>query len=184
MLLSNDVRLKRVTSWWDPDTASPDAIHQTERAKLALGSGGTTGTGLGGGQYYGWVPLYRSDFILALIGEELGLLGTLSVVLAFALFLLAGVAIAWNAQDTFGLLLSSGLTLVISLQAVINIGVVTSVFPNKGIALPFLSKGGSNLVAVLVMVGILFSVARTTARLRFEQEPVADVEELAAAPTS
>lgn len=184
LLIQNPVRLNRVVSWWDSERADPDVVLQAERAKQAMGNGGIVGTGLGEGVAYGRVPEVRTDFILALIGEELGLVGTTSVVLAFLTLLLAGTTIAWKAKDTFGLLLSSGLTLLIALQAVINIGVVTSVFPNTGLALPFLSRGGTNLVVTLALVGVLFSVARTTARGQMEEEPVPDLEELGAPLTS
>jgi len=173
-------RIERVRDWWDPVSGSPGR-DQVEEAMRALGSGGVWGRGPGQGEYYGKVPLYWSDFILAMIGEELGLLGTLSVVLAFALFVWAGVHIAWHARDTFGLLLASGLTLCIGLQAMINIGVVIDLLPNTGIALPFLSKGGSSLLVMLTMVGILFSIARITARERMaEADPVGEVEDFEA----
>ena len=128
---------------------------------IALGSGGMTGLGLGNGlQKLGFVPEIQSDFIFANIGEELGLIATLLVVLAFLLIAVCGIYIALRSRDKFGCLLASGVTFLISLQAVINIGVVTSVLPNKGLALPFISSGGSSLLAMLVGVGILFSVAR------------------------
>jgi len=179
LLVQNPTRWNRGVGWWNDDV--PSAVtFQTDQAKLALGSGGLSGTGLGQGQHYGRVPGYRTDFMFALIGEELGFLGTAGVVLAFGIFVVAGVMIGWNAKDTFGLLLASGLAMLIGLQALINIGVVTSVFPNKGLALPFLSKGGSNLLAMLMLVGILFSVARTTAREGAAAEPVSELDELGA----
>jgi hypothetical protein len=111
---------------------------------IALGSGGVTGLGLGNGlQKLGFVPEIQSDFIFAIIGEELGLIATLLVVLAFLLIAICGIFIALNSRDNFGCLLASGVTFLISLQAAINIGVVTSVLPNKGLALPFISSGGS-----------------------------------------
>jgi cell division protein FtsW len=128
---------------------------------IAIGSGGVTGQGLGNGvQKLGYVPEIPSDFIFANIGEELGLIGTLFVVVAFLLIAICGIYIALNSRDQFGCLLATGITFLISLQAVINIGVVTSVLPNKGLALPFISSGGSNLLAMLGCIGILFSIAR------------------------
>src|SRR2546430_8687405 len=101
---------------------------------LALGSGGWTGLGLGNGrQKFGYLPEHQTDFILANIGEELGLIATLGVVAAFVVLLVCGIYIAWNSRDTFGLLLATGLTFLIALQAFINIGVVTSALPNKGL---------------------------------------------------
>jgi cell division protein FtsW len=184
LLVQNPMRWNRVVSWWSPQNASEAVTWQTDKAKAAMANGGVFGTGLGEGEAYGTVPEVRTDFIFALIGEELGLVGTSSVVLAFLVFLVSGMAIAWKARDTFGLLLSSGLTLLIALQATINIGVVTAVFPNKGLALPFLSRGGTNLVVALASVGILFSVARITAREQLSEEPIADLEELGASLTT
>ena len=141
----------------------PNSIRgdQAYQAMLALGSGGWTGLGLGNGrQKLGWVPEHQTDFIFSIIGEELGLVATLGVVLGFVLIVICGIYIAVHARDTFGTMLAAGITFLIGLQAFINIGVVTSALPNKGIALPFISYGGSSLLAMLGCVGLLFSVAR------------------------
>ena len=128
---------------------------------IGLGSGGWCGVGLGNGlQKNGYLPEIQTDFIFANIGEELGLIATLFVVVSFVLIAICGIYIAMRARDTFGFLLASGITFLISLQAAINIGVVTSALPNKGLPLPFISYGGSNLLAMLVCIGLLFSVAR------------------------
>jgi cell division protein FtsW len=135
--------------------------YQAYQAMIALGSGGWTGLGLGNGrQKLGFVPEDHTDFILSIIGEELGLIATLFILLAFVIIVICGIYIALNARDPFGFLLGSGVTLLIGLQAAINIGVVTSALPNKGLPLPFISYGGSNLMAMLTCVGILFSIAR------------------------
>jgi len=184
LLLDPSGRVNRVLDFLNPMPNSPGRV-QVDHSKRALGSGGLFGVGPGQGEFYGWVPLFRSDFILALIGEEFGLLGTLSVVLAFALLVWAGVRIAWLARDTFALLLASGLTLMIGMQAAINIGVAIDLLPNTGIALPFLSKGGSSLLMMLTMVGILFSIAGTTAREQMaEVDPVDDLDEFGALQNS
>jgi cell division protein FtsW len=134
---------------------------------IALGSGGWTGLGLGNGrQKLGFVPEHHTDFIFSIIGEELGLVATLLVALAFVVIACCGLYIALHARDRFGTLLAGGITLLISLQAAINIGVVTSALPNKGLPLPFISYGGSNLMAMLTAVGILLSVARQAAPLK------------------
>ena len=106
------------------------------------------------------MPEKHTDFILSIIGEELGLVATLAVLAAFVVLMLCGVYISRRSRDTFGMLLGAGLTFLIGLQAAINIGVVTSVLPNKGLPLPFISYGGSNLFMMLASVGILISVAR------------------------
>jgi cell division protein FtsW len=117
--------------------------------------------GLGNGrQKLGFVPEDHTDFIFSIIGEELGLVATMAVVLLFILLVICGVVIARRSCDAFGLLLGTGLTFMIGLQAFINIGVVTSVLPNKGMPLPFISYGGSNLVLMLVSVGLLVSISR------------------------
>ena len=128
---------------------------------LALGAGGWTGVGLGNGQgKMGFVPEHRTDFIFSMIGEELGLLATLLVVAGFVAIVVCGIYIALHSRDTFGLLLAAGISFLIGMQAFINIGVVTSALPNKGLPLPFISYGGSNLLIMLTSVGLLLSIAR------------------------
>ena len=161
LLSQNPVRLKRITSWLDPEGTKQGVGYQAWQSQIALGSGGTTGLGLGNGrQKLGFVPEHQTDFIFSVIGEELGLIATMSVVVGFVLFLVCGAFIAIRARDFFGFLLASGLTFLIGLQAFINIGVVTSMLPNKGLPLPFISRGGTNLVAMLFCVGMLLSIAR------------------------
>ena len=158
------MRMKRMLSWWDLEQSKDGVGYQAYQAMIALGSGGWTGLGLGNGrQKLGFVPEHHTDFIFSIIGEELGLITTLLVVLAFVVIAFCGFYIALRAQDRFGTLLAAGITLLISLQAAINIGVVTSALPNKGLPLPFISYGGSNLLAMLTCVGILFSIARRAA---------------------
>jgi len=155
------MRMKRIFSWWELEQHKEGAGYQAYQAMIALGSGGWTGLGLGNGrQKLGFVPEHHTDFIFSIIGEELGLIATMLVVAAFVIVAICGIYIALNSRDNFGCLLALGITLLISLQAAINIGVVTSALPNKGLPLPFISYGGSNLLAMLASVGILFSVAR------------------------
>jgi cell division protein FtsW len=106
------------------------------------------------------VPEVHTDFILPAVGEELGLPATLGVVVAFAIILFCGALIAHWASDGFGMMLASGVTFVIGLQALVNLGVVTHLLPNKGMALPFMSRGGTGTVVLLTMIGLLISVAR------------------------
>lgn len=162
-LWQNPMRSERIYSWLHLEETKMAKGHQTYQARVALGSGGVTGVGLGDGrQKLGFVPEHHTDFIYSVIGEELGLVTTLLVLFAFAGILLSGVYIAWHAGDTFGLLLGSGISFLIALQSIINIGVVTGTIPNKGMSLPFISYGGSNLVVMLSCVGLLLNIARHT----------------------
>ena len=165
LLSQNTVRLNRIMSWLDPEGTKQGVGYQAWQSLIALGSGGTTGLGLGNGrQKLGFVPEHHTDFIFSVIGEELGLVATMGVVVAFVLFVVCGAYIAMRSRDFFGFLLASGMTLLIGLQAFINIGVVTSTLPNKGLPLPFISRGGTNLVVMLFCVGVLLSVARFASR--------------------
>jgi cell division protein FtsW len=160
-LISDPMRMKRIVSWLHPDEHKQGVGYQAWQAMIALGSGGVTGLGLGNGrQKLGFVPENHTGFILSIIGEELGLVATLAVLCAFVVFVICGVYIAWHARDVFGLLLGSGITFLTGMQAFINIGVVTSALPNKGLPLPFVSYGGSSLLLMLIGIGVLISIAR------------------------
>lgn len=160
-LARDPMRTRRIFSWLDLEAHKSGVGYQAYQAMIALGAGGWTGLGLGNGrQKMGFVPENHTDFIFSIIGEELGLVTTLLVVIAFVGVIVCGICIALNARDTFGMLLGSGITFLIGLQAFINIGVVTSALPNKGLPLPFISYGGSNLLMMLIAVGILLSIAR------------------------
>jgi len=160
-LLNDPMRKSRILAWLDVEQHKNGVGYQAYHAMLALGSGGWTGLGLGNGlQKLGFVPENHTDFILSIIGEELGLVASLLVVVGFVVIMLCGLFIACNARDTFGLLLGSGISFLIGLQAFINIGVATSALPNKGLPLPFISYGGSNLLIMLTSVGLLLGIAR------------------------
>ncbi|MCS7089336.1 MAG: putative lipid II flippase FtsW [Verrucomicrobiota bacterium] len=155
------VRARRVLAWWDLEETKLESGFQTYQAMLALGSGGWTGLGLGNGrQKLGFVPEHHTDFIFAIIGEELGLVGSLAVVAGFVTVVFCGLRIALRARETFGMILAMGVTLWLGMQAAVNMAVVTSLLPNKGLPLPFISYGGSSLLAALAGVGLLLSVAR------------------------
>jgi len=157
----NPMRSGRIYSWLHVEETRRNTGLQAYEAMVALGSGGLTGKGLGDGrQKLGFVPEHHTDFIFSIIGEELGLIATLLVVAAFVAIIFCGIYIAMNAADTFGMLLGSGITFLIGLQTFINIGVVTSALPNKGLPLPFISYGGSNLLMMLISVGLVLSIAR------------------------
>ncbi len=135
--------------------------YQVRQALIAFGSGGTWGLGLGNGrQKLGFLPENHTDFILATIGEELGFVGVVGVVLLVGVIVWRGIVIACAAKDRFGMYLATGLSAMFGLQAVINIAVVLEIIPAKGITLPFLSYGGSSLLASLGAIGILLSVSR------------------------
>lgn len=153
-------RMGRFMAFLHPEQF-PDDSYQQVQGLIALGSGGLDGLGLGNGRqklYY--LPFAHTDFIFPMIGEELGLRFTLAVVLCYILFIVAGSVIAIHARDRFGLLLACGLVVLIALQAGVNIGVTTSLLPNKGLPLPFISYGGSNLVFCMAAVGILINIYR------------------------
>jgi len=159
--LHDPMRMRRIMAWLHPEQNQGGAGYQGREAMIALGSGGWTGLGLGNGrQKLGFVPEHHTDFIFSIMGEELGLVVTMSVVLLFLALTICGVFIARRSSDAFGLLLSTGLTFMIGFQAFINMGVVTSMLPNKGMPLPFISYGGSNLVLMLIALGLLLSVSR------------------------
>jgi cell division protein FtsW len=173
-LKHDSMRSGRIAAWLHPEAHASGAALQAEQAKIAMGSGGLTGLGLGDGrQKLGFLPEIHSDFIFANIGEELGLLATLLVVLAFLLIAVCGLYIAFRARDQFGCLVVVGVTTLISYQALFNLYVVTSLLPNKGLALPFISAGGSSLLAMLLGVGIMLSVARQVAPARITASDVA-----------
>jgi cell division protein FtsW len=160
-LLHDTMRMNRIFAWIHLEDHKEGVGYQANHAMMALRAGGWTGLGLGNSrEKLGFLPEHNTDFIFSIIGEELGLVATLLVVLAFILLVCSGLYISYRSHDTFGLLLGSGITLLIGLQAFINIGVVTSTLPNKGLPLPFISYGGSNLLMMLTGIGLLLSIAR------------------------
>lgn len=155
------MRSERIYSWLNLEETRMGKGYQAYESMVAFGSGGWTGRGLGNSrQKFGAIPEHHTDFILPIIGEELGLVATLLVLAGYGLILWSGVYIALRASDAFGLMLASGITFSIGLQAFINIGVVTSALPNKGLPLPFISYGGSNLLVLMTALGLLLSIAR------------------------
>ena len=156
------------------------AGYQQYRAKLALASGGLLGAGLGNGaEKHGYLPEAHTDFIFPVVGEELGLLCTLGIVFSFVLISTSGISIALHASDPFGKLLGLGLTAVIALPALMNIGVATSVLPNTGLPLPFVSYGGTNLIFTLAAVGLLVSLHRRACHAERSEMPLIKEKQLA-----
>ncbi len=155
------VRLARITSFLDVEGNKQDSAYQLWQALLAFGVGGTDGVGLGNGrQQLSFLPEAHTDFVCAIIGEEFGLVATLAIVLVFFfLFIL----VVWNlrkAPDLFGFVIALGAALFICFQAIINLGVVTGLLPTKGMSLPFISYGGSNLVVMFLFAGLILNCFR------------------------
>jgi cell division protein FtsW len=154
-------RVERLMAFMDPFAHADDAGYQVVQSLYAIGSGGIFGEGFARGQQkLFYLPYPYSDFIFSVVGEEFGLIGTLSVVLAFAVILWRGATTAIRATDRFGTLLAIGIVTGIIVQALFNISVVISILPAKGIPLPFISYGGSSVVFTLVAVGILLNISR------------------------
>ncbi|MBP8303964.1 MAG: cell division protein FtsW [Phycisphaerae bacterium] len=165
-------RLKRLLAFLYPEKY-PELVYQAEQSLLALGSGGLWGRGLGNGICkYDHLPQDTTDFVFAIVGEELGLVGALAVIGLFALFVFLGIRIALRCEDGFGRLLATGIVLAIGIQAAVNIGVATMLLPTKGIPLPFVSGGGTSLLLSAAAVGVLLSIARhPSAKERPEPSP-------------
>lgn len=154
-------RMGRLAAFMDPERYKDDAGLQQMQALIAWGSGGIEGLGLGNGrQKMLYLPYAHTDFIFPMIGEELGLRISLLVVFLFVVIIVCGMMIALHAKDRMGLLLGTGIVSLLGLQAAVNIGVTTSLLPNKGLPLPFVSYGGSNLAACLFAIGLLLNIYR------------------------
>jgi cell division protein FtsW len=161
VLMSADYRVKRLTSFMCPECDPMGAGFQLLQSLIAIGTGGVTGKGLMAGvQKLFYLPEPHTDFIFAVIGEELGLVGTTLTLLAFLIITWRGVQVAGRAPDRFGGFLALGLTGMIAVQAFINLSVVVGLMPTKGIPLPFVSAGGSSLLINLVGMGILLNVSQ------------------------
>ncbi len=154
----------RLTSFLDPSADYQAASYQLVQGRLALGSGGLLGVGLGQ-SYAKWsfLPNAHTDFIFAIIGEELGLVGSLAVIALFVTLAYAGVRVARRAHDSFGRYLAGGITVWVVVQALVNIGAVVGVLPITGVPLPLVSSGGSSMLVLLAAVGMLLNVARQEA---------------------
>ncbi len=154
----------RIDAWLDPWQDPAQTGYHIIQSLIAVGSGGVWGVGLGASrQKLFFLPEAPTDFIFAILAEETGLIGCTVVLLLYAAFIACGFAVARRAADAGGALLALGLTAIVSLQALINIGVVTQVLPTKGIPLPFISSGGSSIVFMLMGVGILYNIGRYSA---------------------
>ncbi|MFI3291377.1 MAG: putative peptidoglycan glycosyltransferase FtsW [Opitutales bacterium] len=162
MIFLNPVRWARLISFTDVEANKLEGTYQLNQALTGFGAGGISGAGLGqGSQQQYFLPEAHTDFIFAIVGEELGLLMTLSVVFAFFFLFVYVCTKLKYAQNLFELYLAIGAMLMIVMQSIFNMGVVTGLFPTKGISLPFVSYGGSNLVVMFVFVGLILNCLRS-----------------------
>ena len=165
LILSETYRRERLLSFLHPWSDPANKGYQLIQSLIALGSGGWFGVGLGASrQKWLYVPNAHTDFIFAVLGEELGLIGELGVIALFCLLLWSGVRIAARAPDAFGRLLAGGIVSWLGLQVVVNLGAVTGLLPVTGVPLPFMSFGGSSLVVSLAAIGILVNIGRSSQR--------------------
>ena len=166
-------RFERIMVTFDLEKHKEGLGLQQWVSKLAFGSGGIEGRGLGEGRMkLSYLPEAHTDFIFPMVGEELGLRGTAGVVLAFAILVMSGFMVSAYAPNRFGKLLGAGLTFLLGMEALLNMGVTTALLPNKGLPLPFVSYGGSSLVAAMAAVGILINIHRQGVHLTWDQLPV------------
>jgi cell division protein FtsW len=162
LIFSVPYRRMRILAFLNPWADPKGSGFQIIQSQVALGSGGFFGLGLGHSlQKLFYLPAAHTDFVFSIIGEELGLLGTIAIIILFIVFIHQGYKIAQNAPDVFGHFLALGLVLMIALKAAINIGVSCGIFPTKGLPLPFISYGGSSFIFDLIYVGLLLNIART-----------------------
>lgn len=168
-----DYRLKRLLTFLNPGADPLGAGYHVNQALLALGSGGLFGLGYGHSrQKYNFLPEAASDSIFAIIGEELGLIGVVFlVVLPFAIIVWRGLAIARKAPDMFGRMLALGITVWIGAQALLNIGAIVGLMPLTGLPLPFISLGGSSLVIMLAAAGVLLNISKQTTLSTDDENP-------------
>lgn len=165
LIMQNPVRLQRLLSFLNPEENRQGTGYQPWQAMLAFAAGGVDGVGLGNGrQQNAFLPEAHTDYIFAILGEEMGLIFTLLVVALFTTIFVAGLRHVRRAPNLFQYLLVTGCVLLITLQAVTNLGVVTSLLPSKGMSLPFVSAGGSNLLLMGMLVGIIVNSQRSWER--------------------
>ncbi len=165
LVVSKPYRMRRIMAFTDPWKDQQNISYQIVQSLIALGSGGLLGVGLGNSkQKLLYLPAAHTDFIFPIIGEELGFIGAIGIVVLFLIFAWRGLKIALHSGDMFGGMLACGLTTMITLQALINVGVSCALFPTKGLPLPLVSYGGSNLAFTLTSIGILLNISRQTVK--------------------
>ncbi len=160
-LVMEPYRLRRITSFIDPEKDPQGSGFQLIQSFISIGSGGLTGLGLGESkQKLSFLPASHTDFIFCLVGEELGLIGATVVITLFIILFLRGISIANKSRDSFHYYLAYGLTMMIAIQALINFAVVTGMVPTKGLPLPFMSYGGSALLVNMAAIGLLLRISK------------------------
>jgi cell division protein FtsW len=174
LIAGNPYRMRRITAFLEPFEHRRDEGYQVAESLLSLGSGGVTGVGMGDSrQKLLFLPEAHTDFIGAIVGEELGFLGLAALIAAFLVVIWRGMRTAYDAHDDYGTYLAAGITLFIGLQAFTNLGVVVGLLPTKGLVLPFVSYGGSALMVNCAAAGILLNVSRArTVEDRAKPAPV------------
>jgi len=159
-IVSTPFRMRRMLAFLDPWAFRRDVGYQITESLISVGSGGVSGLGLGDGrQKLFFLPEAHTDFILSIVGEELGLLGVLFVIALFSVVVWRGLRTALRARDLFGAYLAFGITTMFGLQALVNIGVVLGSLPTKGLPLPFISYGGTSLIMSLASAGVLANIS-------------------------
>jgi cell division protein FtsW len=154
-------RLRRITAFIDPWADAQGSGFQIIQSWLALGNGGLFGQGIGGSrQKLFYLPEAHTDFILAIIGEEFGFVGSMTIVALFAVLIWRGLRIGLRAPEPFGAYLALGITVLLATQTVVNLGAVTGLLPTKGLPLPFISFGGSALIMTMVSTGVLLNISQ------------------------
>jgi cell division protein FtsW len=170
-ILTSPMRRMRILAFLNPDQWAGSANYQASQSLIAIGSGGLFGKGLGMGVCkYGHLPEDTTDFIFSIIAEEMGLVGTIVVILLFIAFLVLGLLVIMRCKEPFGRLLATGIVLTVGVQAALNIGVVTVVLPTKGLPLPFVSAGGTSMLVSAAAVGVLLNIAANCDRVVFDGE--------------
>ncbi len=171
MLVRSPGRMQRIAAFLHPERWTDSVGYQANQSLIALGSGRLWGKGLGEGICkYGHLPEDTTDFVFAIIGEELGFVGAAAVIGLFVIFVALGMVVVLRSRDRFGQLLAGGIVLTIALQAVLNIGVVTVVLPTKGIPLPFVSAGGTSMLLSAAAVGVLLNIAKQSVQKLLQLE--------------
>jgi cell division protein FtsW len=169
-------RLKRILIFFNPWQDPQGAGFQIIQSLIAIGSGGLWGTGIAGSkQKFFYLPMQHTDFIFSIIAEEIGFIGSCTIIFLYALMAYCGISIAWHCQSRFAQLVIVGCTTLLSLEALINLAVSTGMAPTKGIGLPFISYGNSALACHITIIGIIYSIARSdwnTTVHRFENNSI------------